>query len=296
VSGGAPAALPTWRFAWRSGPLWESSAGTRLVGIVNVTPDSFTDGGAHLAPADAAAHAVRLVEEGADALDVGAESTRPGHVPLAAEEEWRRLGPALARIRAAVSVPLSVDTRHAAVAARALDAGAQAVNDVSGLGDPEMVQLVCASGAPIILGHWRPGRAGTWTAAAVLSDLLAERQRLLDAGVGPERVAVDPGLGFGKRGEDNWRIVAALPALVAAGPALMLGPSRKRFLAAAAGLDAMDAGVRDELTAYVTMWAALTGVALVRVHAPAPSRRALAIATAVRAGGAGWTALPGMDA
>ena len=290
-------AVDGWRFAWRSGPVWERAGGTRLLAVVNVTPDSFSDGGCHLAPDAAAEHALRLVEAGADGLDVGAESTRPGHAPVAAEEEWRRLGPALERIRRAVSVPVSVDTRHAEVARRALDAGAQGVNDVSGLADPAMAAVVAGADAPIVVGHWRPGRAGTWSSAEVAADLAARRAALLAAGLRPEQVAVDPGLGLGKRADDNWRLVAAVGMLTAAGGAVMLGASRKRFLAAAAGVDAGDRGAMDELTALVTLWAALAGVAIVRVHAPAPSRRALGLAAALQAAAEqGWTALPGLDA
>jgi dihydropteroate synthase len=278
----APAGGAPWRFAWCGGPVWDASGGTRIVAIVNVTPDSFTDGGRFLAPEAAADHAVRLVAEGADALDVGAESTRPGHEPVDPEAEWCRLAPALARVRAAVDVPVSVDTRHAAVARRALDAGAQAINDVSGLGDPEMAALVGRTGSAVIVGHWRPRPPDrTWHAARVAADLAAARERLLRAGVAGERIALDPGLGFGKGAEDNWRIVAGLDTLVGLGSAVMVGASRKRF--ALAGAEGAGPAAADEIAGHLSLWCALRGTAMVRVHAPAPSRRALAIARALAA-------------
>jgi dihydropteroate synthase len=268
-----------WRFRWRGGPTWGWEDGLRLVGVVNVTPDSFTDGGRYLDPGRAAEHALRLVAEGADAVDVGAESTRPGHVPVPWQEEWERLAPALRRIRAEVAVPVSVDTRHAEVARRALDAGAQAVNDVSGLADPAMVEVVARAGAAVVVGHWRPRRR-PWRPRTVRRQLERARAALLAAGVSPDAVALDPGLGFGKTGADNWRLLAHLGTLTGLGSAVMVGASRKRFAAALSG----DGDAADEMTAYVTLWAALAGAAMARVHAPGPSARARAVARALAAG------------
>lgn len=275
VSGG-----PSWRFAWNAGPVWRAEDGARVVGVVNATPDSFSDGGRFLDPAAAAAHAVALVAAGADALDVGAESTRPGHTPIAWTEEWARLGPVLRRVRSSVSVPLSVDTRHAEVARRALDEGAQAVNDVSGLADGAMAAVVVAAQSAVIVGHWRPRpAAGGWPVEAVAADLGRARDALAAAGLGLDRIALDPGLGFGKGGADNWRMLAGLARVVGLGAPVMVGASRKRFVAAVAGT--ADLGVRDEVTAQIALWAALSGAAMVRVHAPAPTVRALRVARAL---------------
>lgn len=271
---------PSWRFAWNAGPIWRGEDGTRLVGVVNATPDSFSDGGRWMDPEAAAAHAAALVGEGADALDVGAESTRPGHTPVAWVEEWARLGPVLRRVRSSVSVPLSVDTRHAEVARRALDEGAQAVNDVSGLADRAMAAVVVAAQSAVIVGHWRVRPAGGgWTVEAVAGDLARARDALAAAGLGVDRIALDPGLGFGKGGADNWRILAGLGRLTGLGAPVMVGASRKRFVAAAAGT--ADLVARDEVTAQIGLWAALAGAAMVRVHAPAPTVRALRVARAL---------------
>jgi dihydropteroate synthase len=275
---------PPWRFAWRDGPVWTAADGPRLVGIVNVTPDSFSDGGRHLAPAAAADHAARLVAEGADAIDIGAESTRPGHAALAWSDEWRRLEPALRRVRAAVDTPISVDTRHAEVARRALDFGAQAVNDVSGLADPAMAATLATTKAAVIVGHWRP-RLGPWAPAEVFGTLGRARAALMARGVEPERIALDPGLGFGKDASDNWRLLAALSRLAAMGAAVMVGASRKRFVTAVAAGD--DLNARDQATALVALWAALAGAAMLRVHAPAASVPAVRVAAALRAALAG---------
>ncbi len=275
MSGTAP-----WRFAWNDGTLWRGEDGTRIVGVLNVTPDSFSDGGRYLDPGAAAEQALALVEAGADAVDVGAESTRPGHGPVPWGEEWRRLEPALGRVRDAVSVPLSIDTRHAEVARRALDAGAQAVNDVSGLADPAMPDVLLAAAGAVIVGHWRPRpETGAWHASRVAADLEGRRRALLEAGLPADRIALDPGLGFGKGAEDNWRILARLDRVVALGAAVMVGASRKRFVAAVAGGPALPA--TDDVTAHLSLWCALRGAAMVRVHAPAPTMRALAVARAL---------------
>lgn len=268
-----------WRFAWNGGPVWCADAGPRIVGVVNATPDSFTDGGRFADPAAAADHALVLVADGAQALDVGAESTRPGHRPVPWAEEWHRLGPVLRAVRNAVQVPVSVDTRHAETAKRALDNGAQAVNDVSGLADPAMAAVVADRQSAVVVGHWR-ARIGPWQPAAVAADLLASASALIKAGLPEERIAIDPGLGFGKGADDNWRILGALGRLTGAGHAVMVGASRKGFVAALAGADL---AARDEVTAQIGLWASMQGAAMLRVHAPAPQVRALAVARALRA-------------
>jgi len=252
----------------------------RVLGVVNVTPDSFSDGGRFLEPAAAIAHAERLVAEGADALDLGAESTRPGATPTSAETEWGRLAPVLAGVVARLTVPVSVDTRHADVARQALDAGADLVNDVSGLREAAMRRLVAQRGAAAIVMHMR-GEPATMQQEASYTDLRAEVYDDLAAateeaerdGVAPEKLVVDPGLGFGKTPEQSLELLAHVGELRSLGYPVAIGASRKSFLGWAAGeaepTARVDAGVAAAL------YAAEHGVAIVRTHDVAPTVRAL---------------------
>ncbi len=262
-----------------------------VVGILNVTPDSFSDGGRWLDPGHALAHAEALVAEGADMLDVGAESTRPGQpAPVPPDEEWRRLQPVLAGLAQRLpQVPLSVDTVKAETARRALEAGVWAVNDVSGLRlDPGIADACAATGAGLILMHSR-GTVRTMASdehavyqsvtAEVVAELRAAIARALAAGVAEERIVLDPGLGFAKRPEHSYRILHDLPALLTLGRPVMVGPSRKRFLGVATG---RDVHARDVATAAACLTAYELGARLFRVHAPGPVRDALAVADAVR--------------
>jgi len=232
------------------------SAGEPVVmGILNLTPDSFSDGGAWFDPESpttsdkAVARALEMVEEGATILDLGAESTRPGGgvygagartVP--AEEELERLLPVLERLREATGAVLSVDTRKAAVAERALAAGADLVNDVSALGDPAMAAVVATAGCPVVLMHSR-GEISSMQRGIRFTDVVGEvRAELADAlarasaaGIDPERVVLDPGIGFGKTAEQNLALLGTLPALATLGRPLLVGASRKSFLAATTG-------------------------------------------------------------
>ncbi len=279
-AGRAQRAADSWIFRWGAGgAVWTGAGGCRVLGIVNVTPDSFSDGGSYATAEDAVRQALALIDEGADALDVGGESTRPGHVPVDPGTEWERLRPVLAALRDRVSVPLSVDTRHASVAERALELGVQAVNDVTGLGDPEMAKIVLRLGASVILGDWQPGSRAE--PRAVFGRVLERASDLESRGVPHDRIAVDPGLGFAKKGRDNWRILRELEDLVRAGYPVVLGASRKRFVTTLAG--SQDLAVRDEVTAYVSLLAARAGAAMARVHRPGPTRRALAVLAQVMA-------------
>lgn len=251
-----------------------------LMGIVNVTPDSFSDGGAHASPEAALAHASRLLADGADLLDLGAESTRPGFEPVPVREETDRLLPALRAIRAAhPRAVLSVDTRKAAVAAAALDAGADVVNDVSSFEDPDMAPLVARAGAGLVLMNgWRehvgarpraagPGALGAW----VLGGLRGFLARALEAGVAAENVCLDPGFGFGLKGADNEEVLRALPEIVAgcAPCPVLAGASRKHFVCAAfpeAG------GDRDRATVLFHAACVRAGAAILRVHDVAAHR------------------------
>lgn len=227
------------------------------------------------------------MEEGADAVDVGAESTRPGHEPLDPAEEWRRLGPVLSALvdRLAPSIPISVDTRHAEVAMRALDAGAHAVNDVSGLADPAMLATVAHARAGLIVSHWRAGEdASPDRVGQVLESL---RDRALQAGIPPSAICLDPGLGFRKSPQVSWALLRALPVLTRTGSPILVGASRKGFVTRIAEAGGPPPGLqgalaaRDRITAFVSLWASLCQVALLRVHEPRPTREALAVLAAM---------------
>ena len=262
-----------------------------VMGIVNVTPDSFSDGGRYLDPEAAVAHGCALLAEGADLIDVGGESTRPGAKRVPEVEERRRVLPV---IRALVSegAVVSVDTMRANVAAAALDAGAQLVNDVSGgLADPGLLEVVKATEVPYVLTHWRGHSTAMQdrtsyvdVVADVCRELLARLEAVTAAGVDPERVVLDPGLGFAKTAEHNWALLAHLEALVALGRPVLVGASRKSFLGpllAAPGEPPVAPAGRDRATAAVTAIAAAAGAWCVRVHDVGPSRDAVRVAAAV---------------
>lgn len=262
-----------------------------VMGILNITPDSFSDGGQWVTVEAAVGQAERLLTEGADVLDVGAESTRPGRpAPVSAEEEWTRLGPVLAEIvRRFPAVPVSVDTVKAATARRALDVGAWIINDVSGLRlDPAIADACATAGAGLILMHSR----GTFPELATYDhatydDLMTEiGGELRDAvcaadsrGVTRDHIALDPGFGFGKRPEQNLRVLDRLDVLRTLGRPIVVGPSRKRFLGEITGRPAAD---RDGATAAACVLAYERGAHVFRVHAAGPTREALDIAYAAR--------------
>src|ERR1700756_1831563 len=214
---------------------------TLIMGVVNVTPDSFSDGGKYLDPDRAFARAVELEETGADILDIGAESTKPGSSRIPPEEELRRLVPVLKRLRGKVSIPISVDTYKAEVAERAIELGAEIINDPSGLTfDPQLVKTVMNHNAGLILNHMR-GTPDSWAKLGPLPDVMGTIVRDLGAtvhrarlaGIDAARIVVDPGIGFGKRKEQNSEIIARLGQLAALDLPIMVGPSRKGFLAQA---------------------------------------------------------------
>jgi dihydropteroate synthase len=261
--------------------------GPFLMGVVNATPDSFSDGGRFLDRDVAVAQAERLVSEGADLVDVGGESTRPGAAEVPAHLEERRVVPVIARLRErGCAVPISVDTRKAAVARAALAAGADLVNDVSGLADPELRDLVAASGVPVVIVHMR-GAPADMASRAVYDDVVAEVERELAeaiaratrAGVAEERILLDPGIGFAKTAEQSVAILAGLPRLRGLGRPLVVGPSRKSFIGKLTG-----APVSDRLPGTLAAVAAcaLAGVEVVRVHDVAAARQAARVAAAIR--------------
>jgi dihydropteroate synthase len=259
---------------------------TQLMGIVNVTPDSFSDGGA-FADTDAAVdHGVRLTEEGADLLDVGGESTRPGADEVPLEEEIDRVVPVVERLVKEVDVPLSVDTRKAVVAARALDAGAAIVNDVTAGGDPEMFGVARSAGAGLVLMHMR-GQPRTMQDDPRYDDVVAEvRDHLaarigsaVAAGVPRAQLCVDPGIGFGKNLEHNLALLRSIAAFRELRTPLLVGVSRKRFIGQLTGVEAP--ADRIEGTAGAVAWCAANGVDVVRVHDVLEMRRVVSVVDAI---------------
>lgn len=261
--------------------------GPFLMGVVNATPDSFSDGGRFLAAEAAVAQAERLAAEGADLLDLGGESTRPGSAPVAVEEELRRVVPVVERLRArGFRLPISLDTCKAEVARAGLAAGADLVNDVTGLRDPALARVVAEAGAPVVLMHLR-GTPATMQAEARYQDLLGEvaaelRQALARAeaaGIPAERVILDPGIGFAKDTAQNVALLARVGELRALGRPLLVGPSRKRFVGELTGAPVEDRlpGTLAAVTACV-----LAGVEWLRVHDVAAARQAATVAAALR--------------
>jgi dihydropteroate synthase len=257
-----------------------------LMGIVNVTPDSFFDGGRFCDPQRAVAHALRLVEEGADLLDIGAESTRPGALPVDEQEERRRLVPVVAAVAKAVSVPISVDTSKAEVAKAAIDAGAIMVNDVTALrGDSAMVGVVAQAGVALVLMHMQ-GTPDIMQHAPRYDDVvgevaqfLAERVRYaIDQGVARDRIVVDPGIGFGKTLGHNLDLLANLHVFAELGYPLLVGPSRKGFIGQ---LTDQSVEARGWGTAGVVALAVEQGANILRVHDVGPMKDVAKVAVAI---------------
>jgi dihydropteroate synthase len=265
----------------------------RVMGVINVTPDSFSDGGAFDDADEAVKHGLQLLAAGADLLDIGGESTRPGARRVTAEEEQRRVLPVVRALADAGAV-ISIDTMRTSTAELALDAGARLVNDVSGgEADPALPSLVAAAGVPYVVMHWR-GHSDSMQEHAVYADVVGEvrdelRRRVdavVAAGVDPRQVILDPGLGFAKNANHNWALLAHLEELVALGRPVLVGASRKSFLGALLGVDGEPRPVvdRDDATAAVTVVAALAGAWAVRVHDVRASADAVRVAAAVTAG------------
>lgn len=253
---------------------------TLIMGILNVTPDSFSDGGKYSEPDRAFARALQLEEQGADIIDIGAESTKPGSQRIVAAEELRRLSPVLKRLKERLTIPISVDTYKAEVAERAIDLGAEIINDPSGLTfEPQLAKVAKQYDAGLIVNHMR-GRPETWAKlgplpdpmTAIARDLDATASRARHAGVDKARIVIDPGIGFGKRGEQNSEILARLNELAALDLPIMTGPSRKKFLEHPTA----------EETAFATAAAVtasiLAGAHIVRVHEVREMRAAADVA------------------
>lgn len=277
---------PLWRTRIR-GCLLDASKGPLIMGIVNVTPDSFHDGGCHISPAKAAAHALRLAAEGAAILDIGGESTRPGSRPVTTREELRRVIPVIEKIRQKDSrTAVSIDTMKAEVARRALEAGADIVNDVSALeGDTGMAAICAAAGCPVVLMHRRGTSQEMYKLARyrnvsreVASELAKRVRYAVKDGIRRDRILVDPGIGFAKKAPDSWKLLLNLSPLSKLGLPILCGWSRKSFLRELAG-DLPDARLAATLALIGPVMG--QGVSVLRVHDVAATRAVLNVLQAV---------------
>ncbi len=266
--------------------------GPLVMGVVNVTPDSFSDGGQWFEPEAAVAHGRQLLEEGADILDVGGESTRPGAARSPVEEELRRVLPVVTAL-AAEGAAVSIDTMRASVARQALEAGASLVNDVSGgLADPDMPGVVAEAGVRFVTMHWRGHSADMQSradyddvTAEVCEELIHRADALMRAGIAKEQLVLDPGFGFAKLAHHNWSILRDLDQVMALGFPVLVGTSRKAFLGRLGvpeGADPRPPLERDAATAATSLYAALAGAWAVRVHSVPATVDALRVAVAIR--------------
>ena len=265
-----------------------NSPKTLVMGVLNVTPDSFSDGGRYLDLGSATERGVRMVEEGADIIDVGGESSRPGSDRISEDDELRRVLPVLEALAARVSVPISIDTLKPAVARRCLDSGASIVNDIRGLRDPQMLSVAAAAQASVVIMHMRgePATMQLDTAygdvvADVCSFLKVQTERARQAGI--REIAVDPGLGFGKSAGQNFELLARLGEFRAIGCPILVGPSRKSFLGSLPSR--LPVAERLEGTLAAVAAAVINGAAVVRVHDVKQCRRVVDVTDAIREAG-----------
>ncbi|MCL6517390.1 MAG: dihydropteroate synthase [Alicyclobacillus sp.] len=250
------------------------------MGIVNVTPDSFSDGGRYIRPEDAIRHAYRLMEEGADVIDVGGESTRPGGQPISAEEEWRRLSPVLRELCQNASIPISVDTYRAETAARALELGVHIVNDVwGGLADPDILRVAADAGCVYVWMHNREEPALGHAYDVLVEETNRGVERCLAAGIGADRLWIDPGIGFGKTYEQNLQILRRLSEYCTLGWPVLLGTSRKSVIGRTLGTPPQD---RLEGSLATVAWGVAAGVRMVRVHDVRETVRTCRMVEAIR--------------
>ncbi len=274
------------RFRCR-GRLLDLAETTRIVGIVNVTPDSFSDGGRYVDPGAAIDQAMRLVDEGADIVELGGESSRPGATAVPAQEELDRVVPVLRPLRAALAIPLAIDTYKPEVAQVVLDEGADLINDIYGVrGEGGMAEVVARAGAGLVIMHMK-GTPREMQIDPYYDDVVGEVLAFLqdrvafseDVGVDPEAIIVDPGLGFGKRMEDNLVLLRSLHEFHRLGKPIMVGPSRKSFIGKVLDLPVEE---RREGTAACVAAAILQGAAFVRVHDVRPAKRMVTMLDAIR--------------
>lgn len=272
---------------WRCGRFTLELERPVVMGIVNVTPDSFSDGGVHEDPASAVDCGMRLSAQGAAIVDVGGESTRPGSAEVSIAEEIARVRPVVAHLARELELPISIDTRHAEVAAACVQVGAAIVNDVSGFRDPAMVEVALGCDAGLVIMHML-GEPGTMQDAPRYDDVVCEvREYLLDraltlehAGIARERIALDPGIGFGKTLEHNLALLRSLPELAAFGYPVLVGASRKRFIGQITAEETPSARLGGSIATAV--WAAEHGASVLRVHDVRDTVQALAVDAALR--------------
>lgn len=272
------------RFA--DGEEWTLGSRTRVMGILNLTPDSFSDGGDIRSVRHAVETARRMAEAGADLLDIGGESSRPGAAAVPADEELRRVLPVIEAVREAVKVRISIDTVKASVAARAIAAGADVINDVSAAADPEMLPMCAARGVPVILMHMR-GTPRTMQHDTRYHDLLGEiveflrgaAERAVAAGVADDKIWVDPGIGFGKSPSGNLQILGEIAALEKLGRPIVIGASRKSFIGSVLELPVTD---RLEASLAVAAVAAWQGAHVIRAHDVSETVRVVRMVDAIR--------------
>ena len=276
-----PEPVASWRLAKSTLDL----ASGVLMGVINVTPDSFSDGGLHIDPHVAVEHGRALTEEGAAIIDVGGESTRPGSASVPADEEARRVLPVIGGLVES-GITVSIDTSKPEVASAALEAGAELVNDVTACSAPGMVELIAGADCGVVVMHMQ-GRPRDMQVEPQYDDVVGEvegflierAESLVDAGVARERIAIDPGIGFGKRLEHNLALLAELSRLAGHGYPLVLGTSRKSFLGTLTSIE--DPANRDDVTAVTTALGFASGARIFRVHDVAKSRQALEVASAI---------------
>jgi dihydropteroate synthase len=256
---------------------------TLIMGVLNVTPDSFSDGGDFFSAEKAVQHALRMESDGADIIDIGAESTRPGSLGVTAEEEWKRLGPVLAELRTRLKIPISIDTRKAEIAAKAVELGAEIINDVSGLRhDARIAEVAARLRVPLVLMHMR-GEPGTMQKKPFAREVMKDVMRGLRAaiavagaaGVAKSRIILDPGIGFGKSYAQNYELIAKLPELARLGFPLLVGTSRKGFIGRtlSGGGEVAADEVKIWGTAGTVAASILGGAHIVRVHEVAEMAR-----------------------
>ena len=258
----------------------------RVMGVLNITPDSFSDGGAYVAPGQAVAHAQRMVEEGAAIIDVGGESTRPGAAPVAVEEELRRVIPVIEALHKSIPVPVSVDTRKPAVMRAAVAAGAGLINDVSALQAPGAIETAAELGVPVCLMHMQglpesmQDNPDYRDVVGEVKDYLSGRARACEAGgIASERILLDPGFGFGKTTGHNLQLLRHLDTLVQAGYPVLVGLSRKSLIGKVLGLPVDKRLYPSVALAVLAVW---NGAALVRCHDVRQTREAIVMCQAVR--------------
>ena len=261
---------------------------TAIMGIVNVTPDSFSDGGRFLDPSLAVEHAIRLADEGAEILDIGGESTRPGADPVPADEEWRRVEPVLKALRPKTDARISIDTYKPEIAAKAVALGVDMVNDITGLRDERMMRIVAREHVAVVVMHMK-GEPKTMQRAPTYRDVVSEVYAFLDertgaavaAGIPRDAIAVDPGLGFGKGPDHNGEILRRLERFRALGFPILVGASRKSFLG---GFGGSPSSERTEASLAAAVLAVQNGADLLRVHDVAATAKAIRVADAVARG------------